>query len=103
MAGDIQLNWVVWTGLAALTMVAALAFGAAPALVAARTEVNAALKSGAKTLAGDRPQNRARTALLVGQELGLSLALLVGAGLMLRTDVRASPCSAGISGAIICC
>ncbi len=84
MAGDIHLNWVVWTCLTVLTMVTALAFGAAPALVAARTEVNAALKSGAKTLAGDRPQNRARTMLLVGQ-VGLSLALLIGAGLMLRT------------------
>jgi predicted permease len=84
MAGDMHLNWVVWTCLAALTLVTALAFGAAPALVASRTEVNVALKSGSKTLSGDRPQNRARTALLVGQ-VGLSLALLIGAGLMLRT------------------
>jgi predicted permease len=84
LASGIHLNWPIFTALAALTLLTAMAFGAAPALIAARTDINAALKSGGKTHAGDRPHNRARTALLVTQ-VALSVALLIAAGLMLRT------------------
>ncbi|KAA6464464.1 ABC transporter permease [Acidobacteria bacterium AB60] len=84
LAGDLHLNWAVWMGLVALTLLTGLAFGTAPALMAARTQVHEALKRGGKAQAGDHGQNRARTLLLVGQ-VALSVALLIGAGLMLRT------------------
>jgi len=84
LAANIHLNWAVWTVLVALTVLTALAFGAAPALVAARTEMDAGLKSGGSRHSGDRGQNRVRATLLVG-EVALSITLLIGAGLMVRT------------------
>lgn len=84
LAENIQLNWAVWTALVVLTLATALAFGTVPALLAARTETETGLKGSGRTLAGDRGQNRARAVLLVG-EVALSISLLAGAGLMMRT------------------
>ena len=84
LAANIHLNWAVWAGLVVLTVMTALAFGAVPALVAARTELDAGLKGGGRRQAGDRGQNRMRALLLVG-EVALSVTLLIGAGLMMRT------------------
>jgi predicted permease len=84
LSGNIHLNWTVWTALAALTGVTALAFGAFPALVASRADMDAGLKNGGRAEPGDRSQNRARSVLLVSQ-VALSIALLIGAGLMIRT------------------
>ncbi|UWZ83099.1 ABC transporter permease [Occallatibacter riparius] len=81
---EIHLNWAVWTSLLALTIVTTLAFGAVPALIASRTHMDAGLKSSGRKSAGDRGQNRIRSALLVGQ-IALSITLLIGAGLMMRT------------------
>ena len=84
LSGNIHLNWAVWTALAALTGLTALAFGAFPALVAARADMNAGLKNGGRAQPGARSQNRARSVLLVSQ-VALSMTLLIGAGLMMRT------------------
>lgn len=78
----IDLNWVVWAVLLGLAVVTTLAFGAGPALLAARTDAGAALKSGGRNSMRDRAQNRIRGGLLVG-EVALSVMLLIGAGLML--------------------
>jgi len=80
----IELNWEVWAWLLGLTVVTTLAFGAVPALVAARMEMGAGLKSGGSKHMGDRWQNRMHGVLLVG-EVALSIMLLIGAGLMMRT------------------
>lgn len=84
LSQKIGLNWTVWLGLVALTLLTALAFGTFPALLAAWPGTEGALRSGSRRQAGDRGQSRARTALLVG-EVAMSIALLIGAGLMLRT------------------
>jgi predicted permease len=84
LAGNIHLNWAVWTALAALTGLTALAFGAFPALVAARADMDAGLKNGGRAQPGARSQNRARSVLQVSQ-VALSITLLIGAGLMMRT------------------
>jgi predicted permease len=84
MSGNIELNWVVWLGLVVLTLLTCLAFGAVPALLAAWTGTKAGLGNSGHKHTGDRTQNRARTILLVG-EVALSIALLIGAGLMMRT------------------
>ena len=60
LAGSIQLNWTVRLGLVALTLLTALAFGTAPALIAAWTGTQEGLRGGPKQ-AGDRGQNRVRT------------------------------------------
>ncbi|MCI0388502.1 MAG: ABC transporter permease [Acidobacteria bacterium] len=63
-------------------------FGIGPALKSSQVDPLAALRDGSAATGGLR-QNRLR-ALLVVSELALTLALLSGAGLMLRTYLRAS-------------
>jgi len=79
---DSPLDWRVAaiTGLAAL--VTGLLTGAAPAIQASRPAITSALKSGAAESAS--PRSRLRTGLLATQAC-LSLMLLVGAGLFVRS------------------
>jgi putative ABC transport system permease protein len=62
-------------------------FGLAPALQASRLNLNESLKEGARGSAGGPHRNRIRT-LLVASEVALSLVLLLGAGLMVRSFER---------------
>jgi putative ABC transport system permease protein len=71
----------------ALTLVTGLVFGMAPAAAAVRVSIHDALKSGGQTLSGGRPAARLRQ-LLVVAELGVSLVLLIGAGLLARSFVK---------------
>ena len=68
----------------ATTVVAALLFGALPAVQATRTDPGASLKEQSRGTIATRGQARSGR-LLVGLQLALSLPLLVGAGLMART------------------
>jgi putative ABC transport system permease protein len=71
---------------AALSLVAACVFGAAPALRAGRANLADALKDRGSDAGGAR-SNKVRTALVV-VEVALSLVLLIGAGLMLRSFTK---------------
>ena len=84
LAENIEMNWTVWLCLVALTLVTALVFGTVPALHAAWTGTAVDLRSSGQKHAGDHGHNRMRSALLVG-EVALSIALLIAAGLMMRT------------------
>ncbi len=84
MAQNVHLDWSIFAGLVVLTLLTALAFGAVPALLAAWAGTEAGLRNGGRSQAGDRRHNRARAVLLVS-EVALSIALLTGAGLMMRT------------------
>jgi predicted permease len=84
MAQNIGLDWSIFAGLVVLTLLTALAFGAVPALLAAWAGAEAGLRNSGRSQAGDRRHNRARAILLVS-EVALSIALLTGAGLMMRT------------------
>jgi predicted permease len=73
----------VFAYLAVICIVTAVAFGLAPALHVARTDVNEVLKEGGRSgSAGSRV--RRWTGVLVVGELALTLALLAGAAFMLR-------------------
>jgi putative ABC transport system permease protein len=67
-------------GVALLT---SLLFGLLPALQAAKTDLQTTLKEGGRLTAGG-PRDRMRRALLIA-EVSLSLVLLVGAGLLVRS------------------
>jgi len=69
-----------------LSLITALAFGAAPALFAAGTSPADNLKSGARSTGGGAAA-RLRSILVVFQ-VALSVVLLIGAGLMLRSFAR---------------
>ncbi len=77
-----------------------IAFGLAPALRAARVDLNTSLKSGSRGAQGDGgfvpSRQRLRSALVVS-ELAFSLMLLVGAGLLLRSFATLSAVSPGFN------
>jgi putative ABC transport system permease protein len=70
-----------------LSLVTSLLFGLFPALQAARTDLNSALKQGTRTGGVTRGQTFVRAALVV-TEVALSLVLLIGAGLLTRSFAR---------------
>ena len=69
----------------AVSVLSSLIFGLAPALRASRVDLADVLKEGARGAGGGR--SRSRGALLA-VEVGLSMVLLVGAGLMMRGFLR---------------
>jgi predicted permease len=77
-------NVPVLAALLALTMLSSLLISAWPAMSAARAEIEPALRQGAPQQGTGRARYRTR-ALLVVTEIALSLTLLVGCGLLLRT------------------
>jgi predicted permease len=83
----IGLNLAVLAFTLALTLFTGLVIGVAPALAASRTELQTALKEGGRSGQQGQQHRRLRSALVVG-EIALSLVLLVGAGLLLRSFER---------------
>ncbi|HVS32998.1 MAG TPA: ABC transporter permease [Thermoanaerobaculia bacterium] len=69
---------------AAAALVATLLFGFLPSLLASRTNVTDALKEGGRSSTHGRGGKRIAKALVVA-EIALSLILLIGAGLMIRS------------------
>ena len=80
---DLSLDWRVLTFTAGISVCTALLFGLVPALRAARVQPNDALKEGGRTRVGDQRWG-VNQALIVGQ-VGLSVVLVVAAGLFVRT------------------
>ena len=72
---------------AALSVGVSLLFGLAPAFQASKLDLNATLKEGGGKGAAGASRSRLRSALVV-TEVALSLVLLVGAGLMLKSLTR---------------
>ena len=70
-----------------VSALAAMLFGALPALLAARAGTAATLREAGRTRAPGRIANRAATALVVA-EIALAMLLLTGAGLLVRSFWR---------------
>jgi putative ABC transport system permease protein len=80
---DLSIDWRVLGFTAAASLAATFLFGLAPALGLGRVEPNDAMKEQGRTLAGERRLGL-RNGLVVAQ-VGLSFALVVAAGLFVRT------------------
>ena len=89
------MDYTVFGYLAAICVLSGVLFGLAPALQVTKTNVNEVLKEGGRGNAGGR---RARwlTGTMVVLELALTLVLLVGAGLMIRSFLKLYTIDIGI-------
>ncbi len=90
-------NVLVFTSL--ISVFTGFLFGLAPALRAARLDLNKALKAGGRSVQGEggfgSGSSRRLRSLLVVAEVAISLMLLVGAGLLVRSFVRLQNVSPG--------
>lgn len=92
---EIALNLPVLFFTVLLTLATGLIFGLFPAIAASRTRLISALKeSGYSAVPG--PQHHRMRALIVAAEIALSLVLLVGAGLLVRSFQRVLETQTGV-------
>ena len=81
-----------------MSVLTGLLFGLAPAIQVARVDVSAALKAGSRNAQGEGglgSAGRRLRGLLVVAEVAISLVLLVGAGLLVRSYIRLQDVSPG--------
>jgi putative ABC transport system permease protein len=84
---SIQLNGSVLAFTVGLSLLAGIVFGLAPSIQISRSELGESLKEGSRGSTGGRRNNALRSGLIVS-EIALSLLLLIGAGLLIRSFVR---------------
>jgi putative ABC transport system permease protein len=82
--------------LAAISLGTGILFGLAPALRMSRIDLSSALKEGGQG-AGSGVRRQLLTNILVGTEVALSVVLLMGAGLMIRSMVYAGNMKLGVN------
>ncbi len=85
--GEIGVDARVLGFTAALALAAGLLFGTLPAWRASQTTLTEALKSGRPAVGGGLGQQRVRTMLVVSQ-VALTVVLLTGAGLLIKSFAR---------------
>ncbi|MFZ0936178.1 MAG: ADOP family duplicated permease [Bryobacteraceae bacterium] len=83
---NVTMDWQVFAAAAAVALATGLVFGMVPAWQSSQAKPAEALKTSARS-SGARAQARWRSGL-TSAEIALSLILLVGAGLLLRSFVR---------------
>ena len=81
---DIALHWPVFLFAAGASVLTGILFGLVPAVRMASPDLQEALRSGSKGIAGKASHARISTFLVVGQ-IGLSVVVIVAAGLMVHS------------------
>ena len=71
----------------AISLLSGILFGLTPALQLSRPDIRAMLSDEGRGSAGSRQRNRARS-VLVAAQVALSMVLLVGCGLLIRSFMR---------------
>jgi putative ABC transport system permease protein len=94
-ADDIGVDWRVFAFLLLTSVASGIVFGLVPALAAARTDVQAALK-GSTVVGGSNHFVRVRDALVTA-EIALAFVLVIGAGLLVREFERLRNTESGMN------
>ena len=94
-ANEIGVNFTVLAFTVALAVITGLVFGVVPAFAAERTALSDALKEGGRS-AMQGPRHHRMRAVLVVAEIALSMVLLVGAGLLVRSFQRVLETNTGM-------
>jgi putative ABC transport system permease protein len=81
---EVDLNWSVLSFCLGISLLTGIAFGLAPAIQLSSSSLVGKLKEGSRGSSGGRAQHRFRSTL-VAYEVALSLMLMTGAGLLLRS------------------
>src|SRR5262245_3541464 len=89
-----DLDWRVVGFTAACSLLTGFVFGTVPAIQSSNPDLNETLKEGGRS-AATSGRHRLRSALVIG-EIALSLVLLVGAGLMMRSFIGLQHVNSGI-------
>jgi predicted permease len=79
-----------------ISLASGIVFGLVPAVQSGRRDLNKSLKEGGRSAAEGQGRSRVRSALVVA-EVALSLVLLVGGGLMLKSFLRLLAVSPGVN------
>ena len=82
-----SMDLTVFGYMALICLATGIIFGMAPALQVSKTNVNEILKEGGRGAAGGPRARRMRSILVIG-ELALTVVLLIGAGLMVRSFLK---------------
>ena len=91
---NVRIDLVVLAFTAAISLASGAIFGLAPALELSKPDLNAVLRDEGRGNTGTRSRNYARNLLVVSQ-VALSMVLLVGSGLLIRSFVRLQTVSLG--------
>jgi predicted permease len=89
------IDWRVLAATLGISFVAGIAFGLAPALYSSKAGLAGSLKEGAPSAAPRRGRFTAQGVLIIA-EVALSLVLLIGAGLMLRSFLKLAAINPGM-------
>jgi putative ABC transport system permease protein len=95
-ADDIGIDWRVFAFLLLTSVATGIVFGLVPALAAARTDVQAALKGSTVVGGSNHFFVRVRDAL-VAAEIALAFVLVIGAGLLVREFERLRSTESGMN------
>src|SRR5262249_26666861 len=84
---NVPLDFRVLAFSLAISVMSGILFGLAPSLQLSRRELTLTLREEGRGSAGSRRRNRARN-IIVTAQIALSMVLLVGAGLLIRSFAR---------------
>jgi putative ABC transport system permease protein len=92
---SVRLDWGALGFMVFISMITGVLFGLAPAFQSARADLNSTIKEGGRASAS-QARGRMRAALVIS-EIAISLTLLLGAGLLLRSFANLQRVTGGFS------